>query len=102
MVEGLENAKYLSENKHHVDGQDHGSVHEIDEEPPPAEAPQDLVRRPRRFSNGKPSNVKRSSMRSPNRGKHRPTSMLRFSAEVVSMDGDNNIERIPSAPFLET
>ena len=108
MVEGLENAKLLYENKHHVDDQDHGSVHEVDEEPPSARVPQDLVRRSRRSFKGTPSNVKtnvkRSSMRSPNRGKHGPrsTSVLRFSQEVISIDGDETIRRIPSTPLVET
>ena len=108
MVEGLENAKLLYKKEHHVDGQDHGSVHEVDEEPPSAEVPQDLVRRSRRSLKGTPSNVKtnvrRSSIRSPNRGKHGPgpTSVLRFSQEVISIDGDKTIRRIPSAPLVET
>lgn len=37
MVEGLENAKFLSKSQHHVDGQDHASVHEVEEAPPLAE-----------------------------------------------------------------
>lgn len=37
MVEGLESAKFLSKSQHHVDGQDHASVHEVEEAPPLAE-----------------------------------------------------------------
>ena len=107
MVEGLESAKLLYEKKHHVDGQYHGSVHEVDEEPASAEVPQDLVRRSQRSFKGTPNmttNVKRSSIRSPNRGKHGPgpTSVLRFSQEVISIDGDETIRRIPSTPLVET
>ncbi|KAL9130460.1 MAG: hypothetical protein Q9175_007017 [Cornicularia normoerica] len=101
MVEGLENAKFLSENKHRVNGQDHGSVHEVDEPPPPAEEPQDLVRRRRRSVNGKEPSVKRSSMRSPIRRNYRPPSVLRFAEDVISSNMDETARHMPSAPSVE-
>lgn len=94
MVEGLENAKFLSKSQHHVNGQDDGSVHEVDEL-------QDLVRLPRSSVNGKEPSVKRSSMRSPTRRKDRPQNVLRFSQEVVSINIDEAARRMPSATLVE-
>lgn len=101
MVEGLEKAKFLSKNKHHFYGQDHGSVHEVEEASPPAEELQDLVRGPRPFVKGKEPSVKRSSMRSPARRKDRPQSPLRFSEDVVSISIDETARHLPSAPSVE-
>ena len=101
MVEGLENAKFLAENKHHVNGQDHGSVHDVEEAPPPAEESQDPVRRPRPSIKGKEPSVRRSSMRSPARRKERPPSSLRFSEDVVSITMDETARHMQSAPLVE-
>ena len=101
MVEGLENAKFLSQSQHHVSGQDHGSVHEVEATQRPAEELQSLIRRPRPSINGKEPSAKRSSMRSPSRRKDRPQSVLRFSAEVVSISIDETAERMSSAPLAE-
>ena len=106
MVEGLENARFLSQNKHHVNGQDHGrSVHEIDEAQPPAEEPQGLVRPRKPSVKGKEPIVKRSSMRSPTRPKDGPRSVLRFSEDVVSIinldETAEHMPLVPSAPLTE-
>ena len=101
MVEGLENAKFLSQNKHHVNGRDHGSVHEVEEASPPPEELQDLVRLPRPSVKGREPSVKRSSMRSPARRKDRPSSVLRFSEDVISINIDESTRHLPSAPLIE-
>lgn len=117
MVEGLENAKLLSESLHHVNSREQESAYEINDTKQPAEEPQDDARR-RRFSrtsvyqNGVEPAVKRSSMRSPARLRDRPPSALRFSAhdEIVpdSMDGvapspmDNKENHMPRIPSNET
>ena len=103
MVEGLENAKFLSESRYHVSGQVDGSVHEIDEAPPlPTEEPREPVRPARRSVSGQEAPVKRSSIRSPSRRKDRPPSTLRFSEEVISIvDMDGPSKLMPSAPLVE-
>ena len=99
--EGLENAKFLPENKYHLNSQDHGSVHEIGEEPPPGDEPQDLPRRARGSVSGVEPPVKRSSMRSPTRRKDRPPSVLRFSEDVFTIGEDESARHISSAPLVE-
>ena len=101
MVEGLENAKFLSRHKHHVNGQDHGSVHEVEAASPPPEEIQDLVRRPRPSVKGREPSVKRSSMRSPARRKDRSGSVLRFSEDVISINIDETARHLPSATLIE-
>ena len=101
MVEGPENAKFLFKTKYHVNGQDHGSVPQVDENSPPPEEPEDLVRRRTRSVNGKEPSVKRSSMRSPHGEKHRPTNTLRFSEDVTSINMDETTRLMPSSPLVE-
>ena len=113
MVEGLENAKFLSESLHQVNSREHGSIHEVQElEPPPSEIEDDGRRRMSRASvyrSGKEPVVKRSSMRSPARRRDRPPSTLRFSMQDeivpdVSIDmiptpmDDNHVPPVPPLP----
>ena len=104
MVEGLENAKLLSEQRQHqMNSHEHGSVHEVEDMSlaPPEDLP-DLGRRHRRPSaNGTEPSAKRSSMRSPSRRKDRPPSVLRFSEEVIAIDMDDAEKYTPSLPLVE-
>ena len=93
MVEGLENAKRLSVNSHHVNGLEHGSVHGVESIQQPADVLEENARpRPSRataYHSGKGSLGKRSSMRSPVR--HRD---MRQSVQFDVAD-----EIIPDVPF---
>ena len=102
LVEGLENAKFLSDHKHHVNGHEHGIAHELDEAPPLVGAPQDRVPRlPRSVNGGTEPSARRSSIRSPTRRQNRPTSVLRFSEDVIAIDMDETVRHVPAAPLVE-
>ena len=101
MVEGLENAKLLSESLHHVNSREHDSIHEIHDPQQRAEVIQDDRRRRRSshtsvYQNGAEPVKKRSSMRSPARLRDRPPS-VRFSAhnEIVP----SPVEGMPPSPM---
>ena len=115
MVEGLENAKFLSEHLHHVNSRGHGSIHEIQEYEQPANDPDDNARR--RLSRasvylgGKEPIVKRSSMRSPVGWRDRPPS-IRFgpadqlipnvTVETIRTPMEDRENHLPSIPSYET
>lgn len=97
MVEGLDNARRLSENSHLVNSRDHGSPLEVEEVQQPSEEQEERVRPTRRsvYHDGKEPVVKRSSMRSPGRLRDRPPSVLRFGAtdEIIP---DVSVDAIPT------
>lgn len=114
IAEGLEVAKKLAESLDRVDSREHGSVHEIEDiqtplisSPPFSQAPAEgppvaetkTGRRSSRtsvYAGGREPILKRSSMRSPDRRRSRPSSVARFGVpdEIIP---DVSINEVPNS-----
>lgn len=83
MVEGLDNAKFLSERRYHVKSHDSGSVQDVENVEQSGDELEANARRQHSrasvYSGMKDLAIRRSSMRSPVRRRDRPPSILRFS-----------------------
>ena len=112
MVEGLENAKFLSECLYHVKSHESSSVQEVENVQQSGDESEANARRRHSRASVYPGErqpaVKRSSMRSPARRRDRPPSMLRFgvpdeiipdvSVETISLPADDKENPMPSVP----
>lgn len=112
MVEGLDNAKFLSERLYHVKSHESSSVQEVENVQQSGDESEANARRRHSrasvYSGEKDPAVKRSSMRSPVRRRDRPPSTLRFgvpdeiipevSVDMISLMPEDRENPMPSIP----